>query len=67
MYPRIPHFYKVKLGQFLIFDPKHRLWVFVRTASAKAVLTCINPQSKLQLKIKKIKISFFMKFLFYYS
>ena len=30
---------------FLIFDPKHRLWVLVRTASARlgeAVLTCTH-------------------------
>ena len=36
-----PHFYIAKLGYagvylfFLIFAPKHRLWVLVRTASAK--------------------------------
>ena len=37
IYPLIPHFYIVKLGYiipiFLIFAPKHKLWVLVRTAS----------------------------------
>ena len=38
-YPRTPHFYIVKLGFtvvyiFLIFALKHKLWVFVRTASS---------------------------------
>ena len=39
--PLEPRFYIVKLGFtgvylfFLIFDPKHRLWLLVRTASAK--------------------------------
>ena len=41
--PLEPHFYTVKLGVymgmgihiFLIFAPKHRLWVLVRTASAR--------------------------------
>ena len=39
--PLEPHFYIVKLGVymdvhfFLIFAPKHRLWVLVRTASAR--------------------------------
>ena len=37
-HPLTPHFYIVKLGFtgvffFLIFAPKHRLWVHVRTAS----------------------------------
>ena len=46
VYPLIPHFHIVKLGYarvylfflfsyFLIFAPKHRLWVLVRTASAR--------------------------------
>ena len=40
----IPHFYIAKLGFagiylfFLIFAPKHRLWVLVRTASARRFL-----------------------------
>ena len=40
-YPLIPHFYIAKLVVcrgipiFLIFAPKHRLWVLVRTASAR--------------------------------
>ena len=40
-YPLKPHFYLVKLGFagvylfFLIFAPKHRLWVLVRTASPR--------------------------------
>ena len=40
-YPLISHFYIVKLGYagvnlfFLIFAPKHRLWVLVRTASTE--------------------------------
>ena len=40
VYPLKPHFYR-KAGvcrdipNFLIFDPKHTLWVLVRTASAK--------------------------------
>ena len=40
-YPLEPHFYVVKLGYagvylfFLIFAPKHRLWVLVRTASPR--------------------------------
>ena len=41
VYPLEPHFYIAKLGNavvyivniFLIFAPKHRLWVLVRTAS----------------------------------
>ena len=37
--PLKPHFYVVKrvyrgIPNFLIFDPKHRLWVLVRAASA---------------------------------
>ena len=51
VYPIKPHFYsktRVCKGKqfFLIFDPKHRLWVQVRTASARqlAVLTCIHNQ-----------------------
>ena len=41
VYPLIPHFYIAKLGYagvtpiFLIFTSKHRLWVLVRTASAR--------------------------------
>ena len=41
VYPLKPHFYIAKLGYaglylfFLIFAPKHRLWVPVRTASAR--------------------------------
>ena len=40
LYPLTPHFYIVKLGFtgvyiFLIFAPKHRLWVRVRTASVR--------------------------------
>ena len=41
IYLLIPHFYIAKLGYagvylfFLIFAPKHRLWVLVRTASAR--------------------------------
>ena len=41
VYPLIPHFYIVKLGNagvylyFLFFAPKHRLWVLVRTASPR--------------------------------
>ena len=41
VYPLKPHFYIVKLGYagvhlfFLIFAPTHRLWVLVRTASAR--------------------------------
>ena len=48
-YPFKPQIYSVKMGFagvylfFLIFDPKHRLWVLVRTASlADAVLTCTH-------------------------
>ena len=39
--PLTPHFYIVKLGftrvihYFLIFAPKHRLWVLVRTATLR--------------------------------
>ena len=41
VYPLEPHFYISKTGVyrgipiFLIYAPKHRLWVFVRTASAR--------------------------------
>ena len=41
VYPLKPHFYIEKLGYagvyqfFFIFAPKHRLWVLVRTASAR--------------------------------
>ena len=41
VYPIKHHFYIVKLGYavgipiFVIFAPKHRLWVLVRTASAR--------------------------------
>ena len=43
IYPLEPHFYIEKLGYagiylipiFLIFAPKHRLWVLVRTASTR--------------------------------
>ena len=43
--PLTPHFYIVKLGFtgvyfFLIFAPKHRLWVLV----TEAVLTCTHNQ-----------------------
>ena len=39
-HPLTPHFYIVKLGFtgvyfFLMFAPKHRLWVLVRTASLR--------------------------------
>ena len=36
-YPPIPHFHWVCSGIpiFLIFDPKHRLWLLVKTASAR--------------------------------
>ena len=39
-HPLTPHFYIVKLGFtgvcfFLIFAPKHRLWVLIRTASMR--------------------------------
>ena len=40
-YPLKPHFYTEKTGVyrgmpiFLTFAPKHRLWVLVRTASAR--------------------------------
>ena len=49
-HPLTPHFYIVKLGFtgvyfFLIFAPKHRLWVLVRTALlTEAVLTCTHNQ-----------------------
>ena len=39
LYPFIPHFYTINLSRgipiFLIFAPKHRSWVLVRTASVK--------------------------------
>ena len=40
VYPLTPQFYLVKMGFtgvnfFLIFAPKHRLWVLVRTASLR--------------------------------
>ena len=39
-YPLKPHFYKLTgvcrgIPNFLIFDPKHTLWVLVRTASPR--------------------------------
>ena len=52
-HPLTPNFYIVKLGFagvyiFLIFVPKHRLWVLV-----EAVLTCI-PNQCFEQKIRKI-------------
>ena len=41
VYPLTPHVYLAKMGYagvyifFLIFAPKHRLWVLVRTASVR--------------------------------
>ena len=56
--PLTPHFYIVKQGftgvcMFLIFTPKHRLWVLVRTAS---VLTCTHNLCFEQKKITFFKI-----------
>ena len=50
-YPLEPHFYIEKLEYagvylfFLIFAPKHRLWVLVRTASARRCGSNVYPQS----------------------
>ena len=45
--PLKPHFYIAKLGYaglylFLIFVPKHRLWVLVRTASPSTHNLCFE-------------------------
>ena len=42
LYPIKPHFYIEKLGfvgvyQIVFFDPKHTLWVLVRTASLRRI------------------------------
>ena len=61
-YPLKPHFYIVKLGFtgvyiiFLISAQKHRLWVFVRTASQS------NPQSMFGAEQWKIFEFFLWKF-----
>ena len=36
--------YREKCTYFFIFDPKQRMWVHVRTAAPKAVLTCVHNQ-----------------------
>ena len=46
---------------FLIFAPKHRLWVLVRTASREAVLTCTHNLC-FGAKIRKISKFFCRKF-----
>ena len=46
---------------FLIFDPKHRLWVLV----SDAVLTCTNDVCFEQNKVKKISIFSNENFKFY--
>ena len=60
--PLIHHFYIVKFGvagakpNFLIFDPKHRLWVLVR-----AILTCIHNLCFSKNKnIKKFPVKIFI-------
>ena len=62
-HPLTPHFYIVKLGFtgvyfFLIFVPKHRLWVLLRTASLRRFYRVprINVLSKKKRK-KYLKIS----------
>ena len=60
--PQIPRFYS-KIGVcrgipfFLIFAPKHRLWVHVRTASARRFLTCTHNlcfEQKYQIFVLKV-------------
>ena len=59
-HPLTPHFYIVKLGFtgvyfFLIFAPKQRLWVLIRTASLRRFsrVPTINVLSKNEKNIKK--------------
>ena len=64
-----PHFYMVKLGYagvylfLLIFDPKHRLWVLIRTAALRRFyrVPTINVLSKniTNIKFFLLKFSFF--------
>ena len=51
---------------FLIFAPKHRLWVLVRTASAEAVLTSTHNLC-FGAKIRKIGIPLHTPVLLYKS
>ena len=60
--PLIPHFYMAKLGfgggipGFLIFGPKHRLWVLIRTRQGGSNA---YPQSMFIAKALKVHIKFF--------
>ena len=49
-YPFKPHFY---IANFLIFDPKHTLWVLVRTASRVPTMYALSEN------IKKIHCFYF--------
>ena len=69
VYPLEPHFYTTKNGvcrgipNFLIFAPKHRLWVLVRTASTRRfqLARTIYVLSKNKKNIKKIQLKIFNK------
>ena len=59
VYPLEPQFYVVKLRftevyLFLIFDPKHRLWVLIRTALERQFLRV--PTINILSKNKNVKI-----------
>ena len=63
-HPLIPHFYIVKLGFtgvyfFVIFAPKHRLWVLVRTASVRCNHNLCFEQKKKNIKNFHLKIIIF--------
>ena len=68
-YPLTPHFYIVKLGFtgvyifFLIFAPKQRLWVLVRTASVRrfkrAPTIYVLSKNKKNIKNFHLKVNIF--------
>ena len=74
-FPLKPHFYIEKLGFagvylfFLFFAPKHRLWVLVRTASARRFLRAptiyVSSKNKKHIKIFLMKFSIFTGEIFF--
>ena len=64
-YPLIPHFYVEKLGYagvYLIFTPKHRMWVHIRTA-CEAVLMCTHNLC-FEQNIKNFLLKIFIFYIF---
>ena len=70
-YPLKPNFYIAKLGYagiylfFLIFAPKHRLWVLVRAASARQFQRV--PTIYVLIKNKKNTKSFLLKIFIFHT